>query len=241
MFAVIFIVQPKQDRFDDYLNLAKLLKPELEKIDGFIDNERFGSKRTAGRVLSLSTWRDEKAVIRWRTLGVHHGVQEKGRLEVFEDYHLRVGEITADNEVPKGQQLRELRFDVTDTGNANVVTMSELVPAKGGKRPSADLVTDLGVPKSGTAGVIDQEIFESIYNPGKLLLLVSWRNAAAAEHWKPRTVAEGKLRHRSVRVIRDYGMFDRREAPQFYPEVKKTIQKDSVQPLSDNKQSYRAL
>jgi heme-degrading monooxygenase HmoA len=223
MFAVIFIVQPKQDRFDDYLSLAKLLKPELEKIDGFIDNERFGSKRTAGRVLSLSTWRDEKAVIRWRTLGVHHGVQEKGRLEVFEDYHLRVGEITADNEVPKGQQLRELRFDATETGNAKIVTISELVPAKGGKPASADLMTGFGLPKSGAAGVIDQEIFESIYNPGKLLLLVSWRNVAAAEHWKPRT--EGRLRHRSVRVIRDYGMFDRREAPQFYPEVEKTVQK----------------
>jgi heme-degrading monooxygenase HmoA len=236
MFAVIFIVQPKQDRFDDYLNLAKLLKPELEKIDGFIDNERFGSKRTAGRVLSLSTWRDEKAVIRWRTLGVHHGVQEKGRLEVFEDYHLRVGEITADNEVPKGQQLRELRFDVTDTGNAKVVTISELVPAKGGKLPSADLVTDLGLPKTGTAGVIDQEIFESIYNPGKLLLLVSWPNAAAVEHWKPRTVAEGKLRHRCVRVIRDYGMFDRREAPQFYPEVENTAQKRERATMSDEKQ-----
>jgi hypothetical protein len=24
-----------------------------------------------------------------------------------------------------------------------------------------------------------------------------------------------------VRVLRDYGMFDRREAPQFYPEVKR--------------------
>jgi heme-degrading monooxygenase HmoA len=223
MFAVIFIVQPKQDRFDDYLNLAKLLKPELEKIDGFIDNERFGSKRTAGRVLSLSTWRDEKAVIRWRTLGVHHEVQEKGRREVFEDYHLRVGEITADNEVPKGQELRELRFDTTETGNAKVVTISELAPAKDGTPASADLVADLGLPKSSTDGVIDQEVFESIYNPGKLLLLVSWRDEVAAEHWKPRTVAEGKLRHRSVRVIRDYGLFDRREAPQFYPEVKRTI------------------
>ena len=224
MFAVIFIVQPKQDRFDDYLNLAKLLKPELEKIDGFIDNERFGSKRTAGRVLSLSTWRDEKAVIRWRTLGIHHGVQETGRREIFEDYHLRVGEITADNEVPKSQTLRELRFDATEAGNAKVVTISELAPAKGGKPASADLVTDLGSPKSGTGGVIDQEAFESIYNPGKLLLLVSWRDEATAGHWKPRTAAEDKLRHRSVRVIRDYGMFDRREAPQFYPEVEKTVQ-----------------
>ena len=36
----------------------------LESVEGFIDNERFESKRTEGRVLSHSTWRDEKAVIR---------------------------------------------------------------------------------------------------------------------------------------------------------------------------------
>jgi heme-degrading monooxygenase HmoA len=225
MFAVIFMVQPKKDRFDDYLNLAKSLKPELEKIDGFIDNERFGSKRTEGRLLSLSTWRDEKAVIRWRTFGVHHEVQEKGRFEVFEDYHLRVGEITVDNEVPRGQKLQELHFDETAIGTAKVVTISELSPTKGEKPASADLVADLGLQKSGTDGVIDHEVFESITNLGKLLLLVLWRDGAAAEHWKPRTAAGGKLRHRSVRVIRDYGMSDRREAPQFYPEVKKAVQK----------------
>src|SRR5580698_9179154 len=111
MFAVIFEVKPKSERKDDYLNLAKTLKPELEKIDGFIDNERFGSKRHEGRILSLSTWRDEKAVIRWRTLGMHHDIQEKGRAEIFEDYHLRVGEITADTHIPKGQTLQEQRFD----------------------------------------------------------------------------------------------------------------------------------
>src|ERR1700693_5312072 len=116
MFAVIFEVQPKKDRFDEYLNLAKFLKPEIEKIDGFIDNERFGSKRTKGLVLSLSTWRDEKAVIRWRTLGVHHEVQEKGRFEVFEDYHLRVGEITADTEVPYGQTPPEPRLREHENG-----------------------------------------------------------------------------------------------------------------------------
>jgi len=29
----------------------------------------------------------------------------------------------------------------------------------------------------------------------------------------------GELRHRLMRNIRDYGMFDRREAPQYYPPV----------------------
>ncbi len=55
MFAVIFVVQPKAAPFDEYLNLAKFLKPELEKIDGFIRNGCFGS--TEGRVVSLSSWR----------------------------------------------------------------------------------------------------------------------------------------------------------------------------------------
>ena len=94
MFAVIFEVQPKAERWDDYLGIAKTLKPSLEKIDGFIDNERFNSQRRKGRLLSLSIWRDEKSVIRWRTLAQHHEAQEKGRFELFEDYHLRVGEIT---------------------------------------------------------------------------------------------------------------------------------------------------
>jgi heme-degrading monooxygenase HmoA len=121
MFAVIFEVQPKTGKFDDYLDLAKFLKPKLEAIEGFIDNERFESKRSKGRVLSLSTWADEKAVIRWRTQGEHHGVQEKGRFEVFEDYHLRVGEITADTGPPKGIAVREQRFDATEIGKAKVV------------------------------------------------------------------------------------------------------------------------
>jgi heme-degrading monooxygenase HmoA len=218
MFAVIFEVQPKTERKDDYLALAKILKPELEKIDGFIDNERFGSKRTEGRILSLSTWRDEKAVIRWRTLGVHHEIQGKGRREIFEDYHLRVGEITADTHIPEGQKLQEQHFDETVIAPSKVATISEL--ADQDKKPaSSDLPEDLCLPAIGTSGVLDQDVFESITNPGKLLLLVSWKDAAAATAWQPTIPAGHELRHRQVRIIRDYGMLDRREAPQFYPPV----------------------
>jgi heme-degrading monooxygenase HmoA len=218
MFTVIFEVQPKKERFDDYLALAKVLKPELEKIDGFIDNERFGSKRTEGRILSLSTWRDEKAVIRWRTLGVHHEIQAKGRSEIFEDYHLRVGEITADTHIPQGQKLQEQHFDETIVGSSKVATISEL--AAENKNPaSSNLPADLSLPAIGTSGVLDQDVFESITNPGKLLILVSWKDATAASEWHPTITAGRELRHRQVRIIRDYGMQDRREAPQFYPPV----------------------
>jgi heme-degrading monooxygenase HmoA len=216
MFAVIFEVQPKKSHWDDYLNLAKRLKPELAKIDGFLDNERFGSTRTQGRILSLSTWRDEKALIRWRTLGVHHEVQERGRFEIFADYHLRVAEITADSEAPKDQELQQQRFDLTEVGTAKFVTISEVTPCETGTSVASDLE---GLPENGAHGVVDREVFESIYNPGKLLLLVSWSDAAACERFAPTSTAAGTLRHRRARVIRDYGLSDRREAPQYYPAV----------------------
>lgn len=197
MFAVIFEVQPKPERWDEYLALAKLLKPEVEQIDGFIDNERFASRRTPGRLLSLSTWRDEKAVIRWRTLALHHQVQQQGRFEVFEDYHLRVGEIVADTHVPDGQALCCQRLDATEVGAAKRVTISE------------GPIEALAAPGPGQ---IDQELFDSLYNPGKQLRLAAWRERAPSPPDDP-------LRHREIRVIRDYGMADRREAPQYYPPV----------------------
>jgi heme-degrading monooxygenase HmoA len=223
MFAVIFEVQPKKERWNDYLDLAKYLKPKLEAIDGFIDNERFESKRTKGRVLSLSTWRDEKAVVRWRTQGEHHGVQERGRFEIFEDYHLRVGEVTEDSDPPRGLSIVQQRFDVTANPQATAVSISELTPSEGDKPKIAaeDVPARLSLDKH-RSGLVEHEVFDSIYNPGKLLFLVTWRDAEAAGSWVPVVTADlGKLRHRRVRVIRDYGMTDRNEAPQFYPKVKR--------------------
>jgi heme-degrading monooxygenase HmoA len=222
MFAVIFEVQPKKERWNDYLDLAKYLKPKLEAIDGFIDNERFASKRTDGRVLSLSTWRDEKSAVRWRTQSDHHAVQEKGRFEIFGDYRLRVGEVTDDTDPPQGLAITGERFDETANAGAKAASITELAPPEGDRpKVSAErLSAQLGLDKRAD-GLVDQEVFESIYNPGKLLLLVTWRDAEAARNWTPLAAPNlGTLRHRRVRVIRDYGMADRHEAPQFYPEVR---------------------
>jgi heme-degrading monooxygenase HmoA len=213
MFAVIFEVQPKRDRWEDYLTIADSLRPELEKIDGFIANDRFVSRRREGRVLSLSVWRDEKAVIRWRTLAQHHHAQARGRAEIFADYHLRVGEITEDSDFPSGRSLPQQRLDETEVAAAKLVTISE-VAAHGAA--TADLAGELGLPKSGAEGPIDHESFAGINDPETLLLLASWRDAAAADGWRPRHAG---LRHRAVRIIRDYGMHDRREAPQYHPPV----------------------
>jgi heme-degrading monooxygenase HmoA len=222
MFSVIFEVLPNDGRKDDYLDLAKHLKPILEKIDGFVDNERFESKFRPGWVLSHSTWRDEKSVVRWRTEGEHHSVQEKGRFEIFQDYHLRIGDVMADTDPPKEAPIQERRFDETEVGVAKIVSFTEVTPRKGAAFAAQfDLLpSHLGLDVNSEA-VVEHDLYASIYNPGKVALLVSWKNSKAADVWSPKTV-EGveKLRHRIVRIVRDYGRFDRREAPQYYPDVK---------------------
>jgi heme-degrading monooxygenase HmoA len=222
MFSVIFEVLPNEGRKDEYLELARHLKPILEKIDGFVDNERFESKLRPGWVLSHSTWRDEKSVVRWRTEGEHHVVQGKGRFEIFADYHLRVGDVTADTAPPREAPILERRFDETEVGVAKIVTFTEMTPKKGAAfAAQPDLLpAHLGLDLTDGA-VAEHDVFASIYNPGKLVLLTSWKDSVAGKAWSPAKI-DGieTLRHRKIRVVRDYGRFDRREAPQFYPDVK---------------------
>ena len=220
MFAVIFEVSPKAEQWDAYLGYAKLLRPELEQIDGFIDNERFSSLRREGWLLSLSIWRDEKAVIRWRTRARHHEVQQKGRSEVFGDYHLRVGEIIADNRLSAGQVLREQRFDETAAA-AKLIALSEAAPEGLPTEPDAGTIAArLGGVDISNPGLVDWDVFESITQPRKFILLTSWRDVATPEGSLRRGL---DIRHRRVRVIRDYGMFDRSEAPQYYPSVPRVV------------------
>jgi len=64
MFSVIFEVLPNKENWDDYLDNAKMLRPELEQVEGFVDNIRYKSLTREGWILSLSNWRDEKSLVR---------------------------------------------------------------------------------------------------------------------------------------------------------------------------------
>jgi len=222
MFVAIFEVQPKQGKYEEYRSLAKHLRPKLEASDGFVDIDRFASARSQGRVLSLSTWRDEKAVVRWRTQSDHQAVQQRGRFEVFEDYHLRIGEVTFDTAPPNTLRVVEQRFDATEAGLAKEITLTEVVRDSIALAAEPDLLGERLGLRADKHDLIEKDVFESIYEPGKLLLLAAWREAGQAKSWSPGMPDGAKsIRHRCVRVIRDYGMFDRREAPQFYREVKR--------------------
>lgn len=96
MIAVIFEALPAHGRRDAYLDLAAGLRPLLESIDGFVSIERFESLATPGKILSLSFWRDEDAVRRWREAEEHRRAQEAGRRTLFADYRLRVAHVLRD-------------------------------------------------------------------------------------------------------------------------------------------------
>ena len=96
MIAIIFEVWPAEGRRDEYMSLAAGLRADLARIDGFISVERFESLTEPGKLLSISFWRDEAAVERWRSLEGHRIAQSKGRAGVFRDYRLRVAAVVRD-------------------------------------------------------------------------------------------------------------------------------------------------
>ena len=97
MIAVIFEVMLENDeKKDRYLDIAAHLRPILDTIDGFISIARFASVSTPGKMLSLSFWRDERAVQEWRSLETHRAAQHAGRSDVFQDYRLRVAAVMRD-------------------------------------------------------------------------------------------------------------------------------------------------
>jgi len=220
MFAVIFEVHPRPEQWDNYLGNANMLRPELEKVEGFVDNVRYRSLTREGWILSLSSWRDEKAVVRWRTRMRHHEAQKKGRTEIFSDYHLRVGQVTRDTKIPEGYELYEQRLDETEVGEGTTVILID------GKRPpqwvnatsAEDVAKWLGLPSQAEA-LVNWDVFDAVLSPGDVILLMSWRGHLEAEAFERTISLQDGARLRRIRVVRDYGMYDRREAPQYYPDV----------------------
>lgn len=96
MIAVIFEVEPADGKIQDYLDIAAMLKPEVEAHDGFISVERFESLTNPGKYLSLSFFRDEAAVEAWRNRVRHREAQGAGRAGIFKDYRIRIASVMRD-------------------------------------------------------------------------------------------------------------------------------------------------
>jgi heme-degrading monooxygenase HmoA len=96
VIAVVFEVWPNDGCTQTYLAIAASLLAELSTLDGFVSIERFQSLTDPGKLLSLSFWRDEGAVTRWRRVEAHRDAQRRGRTDLFRDYRLRIAEVSRD-------------------------------------------------------------------------------------------------------------------------------------------------
>lgn len=214
LFAVVFEVKPNAQRGSDYLRIAKGLRPELLAMPGFLENERFRSRTRPGYLLSLSLWDDEKALVRWRSVEKHHQGQVEGRDGVLDDYHIRVGEATRASGPFADRRLGWMRQDATQVGQAAALTVIDgVVP------PDSALWKLASGGDGANDGRVSQDVFDHLTTPGRVAVLTGWRTQAQADAF-----AEQAMRHNdahaqiyAIRVIRDYGLRDRREAPQFYP------------------------
>jgi len=187
MFAVIFFVEPKPECWDDYLAQAAVLRPHLERVDGFLDNRRFTSQRHPGRLLSLSFWRDEKAIVQWRGNASHQNAQRLGRVSIFRDYRLHVGEVLRDE---PGSMPRS-------TGSAAAISLID--------DPATEPPPD----------AMDWDILDGITVAGSRLMVLFWPDVSMMTSHSARV----DERRTDVRILRRYGLTDRREAPQHHDPI----------------------
>ena len=200
MIALFFEVTPRAGQDDRYLEIAGTLRPALEASGGVLYLDRFRSLSRPRVLLSHQLWQDEASLARWRANDRHHGAQTAGRTAVFEDYRLRIGPVVATGHSTSG---------IIET--APGITYND--PARHPERYVA-VVRSTRTPFDGRSG----EVYRSVYDANQFAWIAALpdRNAGLAvlrAAAPSACVSAAQL----CLLSRDYGMFDRNEAPQYFP------------------------
>ena len=212
MIALFFEVTPRPGQDDRYLEIAAGLKPALETNGGIVFLDRFRSLSRPRTLLSHQIWQDEASLARWRANGRHYGAQTAGRTAVFEDYRLRIGVVVAARREPghatetapgiayNDPAAKPERFVV-------VVRSTGIAFASGDGKSSSD---------EGSSG----ETWRSVYNDASFAWVAAVPDRAAGLAIIHRASADPCVSAAQLCLVsRDYGMFDRHEAPQYFPEA----------------------
>ena len=105
-----------------------------------------------------------------------------------------------------------------------IAVIFEVVPGDGNTQAYLDAAAALRPELDQIDGFLSIERFQSLADPGKLLSLSFWRDEAAVTAWRTlerhrQTQRLGRqhlfkdYRLRVAAVLRDYGMFERDQAP----------------------------
>ena len=211
MIGLFFEVQTRPGHRDQYLQLAASLKPSLEAMGGCLFIDRFRSLTREDLLLSHQIWQDEGALTAWRVHAYHHEVQTIGREKVFSDYRIRVAQLI--HEARPGQPIwrPERRTPYND-------------PAR--RQPTYVLAVE---SKSAELPVQTQwrrDSFESVYRDGYFAHLIDLPDDRSGVEFGPRLFADPTAEYfRVFEVMRD--MYERTEAPQYYPPVERKSASES--------------
>ena len=210
MISQFFEVQIKEGQVDRYLNLAASLKPSLEAMGGCLFLDRFKSLTRKNLLLSYQIWLDEGSMIAWRVDAKHHTVQETGREQVFADYRIRIAQVVHEERSEKLAWRPERLSPYNDPK----------------RRPPTFVVASESRNRELSVGTSwKRDVFESVYRPGIFAHLVDVPSSDAGVGFGRQLLADSTTEYfRVFEVMRDYGMFNRREAPQYYPPVQLPVQ-----------------
>lgn len=207
MLGLFFEVQIKDGGVDQYLDLAASLRPKLDAMGGCLFIDRFRSLSRENLILSYQIWQDEGALTAWRVDPVHHKVQETGRDEVFDDYRIRVSQVLHEQR-PDGAVWKPERLPSYNDPARRAPTYVVASESK-----NADLPV-----KPGWSG----DSFASVYRDGVFAHLIDVPDLDKALAFGESLFADPTTEYfRVFEVTRDYGMFERAEAPQYYPPVER--------------------
>src|SRR3954462_12739511 len=206
MIAQFFEVQIKEGQVDRYLDLAASLKPSLEAMGGCLFIDRFRSLNRKNPLLYYQKWQDEGSMIAWRVDAKHHTVQETGRQKVFADYRIRIAQVIHEERPQKPAWRPERLSPYND-------------PQR--RPPTFVVASESRTRELPVETPWKRDAFQSVYRPGIFAHLVDVPSSEAGVAFGRTLFADSTTEYfRIFEVMRDYGMFNRAEAPQYYPPVR---------------------
>lgn len=189
MHALFFEVRPKPGHLEHYFEHVARLRPVLARHTGLAFLDRYSSLSEADLLLSHQLWDSEDAIVAWREDAVHRQSQEAGRQVHFADYRIRVGARVLHWH---DGNLKEIDHEAAASNVSHVVALY------GAQAVSA--------PGFGS--------FESVNHKGKFISLATTDGIEEAKTMLTAQTDAPGMEEASVYCIRrDYGQFDRAQAP----------------------------
>ncbi len=189
MHAVFFEMRPRAGHLSHYFEHVAKLKPVLARHHGLAFLDRYSSLADADVLLSHQLWESEAAIAAWRADLQHRRSQAAGRKVHFADYRIRVGKRVSHWEAGQTEVAATPKSEV-DT--EHVIAFYGLCPI------AAPFFT----------------AFESVNYQGKFISLAAMQGFSSAQERLREHIGANGLEAAAIYAItRDYGQFDRAQAP----------------------------